>query len=230
MNNGKLYLLPCEIATESHYTFPYLNIVNDLDGMVCEDLRTTRRYLRSVGFKGDFDTWEMYELTGKSTHKEIVEIIGKIEQRNFGVMSEAGCPGIADPGAKLVHLAHQRKVQVVPLSGPSSIVLALMASGLNGQQFTFHGYLPIKEPQKSKTLKSIELTAQKTRYTQIFMETPYRNNQLLQQLLKKLNDETKLCVACDISGTNEFIQMQKIKDWKLEQVDLHKKPCIFILQ
>ena len=229
MKNGKLYLIPCEISENSHFNFPYLEILNDLDGFICENLRTGRRYLRKIGFKSDFNQLIMLELTGRSTTKETIEILGQTMGKTIGLLSEAGCPGIADPGAPLIKLGHENNIQVIPLIGPSSIFLALMASGLNGQQFTFHGYLPIKEPDKTKKIKWLESQASSSGYSQIFMETPYRNNQLLTQLTKTLKSETLLCIACEITSQREFIKTQSVQKWKSTRVDLHKKPCIFIV-
>ncbi len=154
---------------------------------------------------------------------------GLLEGRDAGLMSEAGCPGIADPGADIVAHAHRIGIKVVPLVGPSSIILALMASGFNGQSFTFHGYLPIDSPSRIRKLKELEQQAQHLKQTQIFIETPYRNNQLLADLKKTLQPQTHLCVACNLTAGDELIISQTAGQWKNRNVDLHKKPAIFLL-
>ena len=151
--------------------------------------------------------------------------------KNAGILSEAGCPGIADPGSILVKMAHSKGIRVEPLVGPSSILLALMASGFNGQQFAFHGYLPIDQKDRSRKIKELERESSERNQTQIFMEAPHRNNELLQAILKEGNSETKLCIACDITLETEFIQTKSLGDWKAinSLPDLHKRPCIFII-
>ncbi len=154
---------------------------------------------------------------------------GLLEGRDAGLMSEAGCPGIADPGADIVAHAHRFGVKVVPLVGPSSIILALMASGFNGQSFTFHGYLPIDSPSRIRRLKELEQQAQRLKQTQIFIETPFRNNQLLDDLLKTLQPRTRLCMACNLTASDELIISEPIGQWKNRRIDLHKKPSIFLI-
>ena len=148
----------------------------------------------------------------------------------MGVMSEAGCPGVADPGAVIVKLAHEKGIQVVPLVGPSSILLALMASGMNGQSFAFTGYLPIDKNEKKSALRSLEKLSQEKNQAQLFMETPYRNNKFLEDILTTLHPQTNLCIACDITLPTEFIKTKTVNDWKKQKVDLHNRPCIFIIQ
>jgi len=149
--------------------------------------------------------------------------------KDVGLMSEAGCPGVADPGADIVYEAHKRGIKVVPLVGPSSILLALMASGFNGQSFTFNGYLPIDKVERIKRIKELELLAQQKKQTQIFIETPFRNNHLYEDILKNTAAQTLLCVACNITGEEEFIKTMTVGQWRQERIDLHKKPCIFLL-
>jgi 16S rRNA (cytidine1402-2'-O)-methyltransferase len=151
------------------------------------------------------------------------------ENKNIGIISEAGCPGVADPGQALVDIAHQMNVEVKPLAGPSSILLALMASGMNGQQFHFHGYLPIDNQQRIKAIKELEAGSARKKCTQIFIETPYRNNQLIEALLKHCNPSTKLCMGVDLTGKNEWIKTKKISDWQKNKPDIHKRPAIFLL-
>jgi len=149
--------------------------------------------------------------------------------KDVGLMSEAGCPGIADPGAEIVSEAHKRGIKVVPLVGPSSLLLALMASGFNGQSFTFHGYLPIDKVERGKKIKELEQLAEKNKQTQLFIETPFRNNHLYEDILKNTAAQTLLCVACNITGEDEFIKTMSIGQWRQERIDLHKKPTIFLL-
>jgi 16S rRNA (cytidine1402-2'-O)-methyltransferase len=144
-------------------------------------------------------------------------------------MSEAGCPGVADPGADVVFQAHRRGIRVIPLVGPSSILLGLMASGFNGQNFSFKGYLPIDKGARTKAIKDLENQSARERSTQIFIETPFRNNQMLSELLKSCKPQTKLCVACNVTGEDEYIKTKTIADWKNTTIDLHKKPCIFLI-
>ena len=147
----------------------------------------------------------------------------------MGLMSEAGCPGVADPGAVIVKLAHEKGIQVIPLVGPSSILLAMMASGMNGQSFTFHGYLPIEKDEKKASFKTLERVSFEKNQSQIFIETPYRNNKLLEDLVQTLHPETHLCIATDITLPTEYIKTKKIAAWKKETIDLHKRPTIFII-
>lgn len=149
--------------------------------------------------------------------------------KDVGLMSEAGCPGVADPGAEVVSEAHKRGIQVVPLVGPNSLLLALMASGFNGQSFTFHGYLPIDKVERVKSIKELERIAEKNKQTQMFIETPFRNNHLFDDIVKNTAAQTLLCVACNITGEDEFIKTQSIGQWKQEKIDLHKKPTIFLI-
>lgn len=148
---------------------------------------------------------------------------------NVGLMSEAGCPGVADPGAVIVKIAHERGIQVVPLVGPSSILLALMASGMNGQSFAFNGYLPIDKSEKKSALKNLEKLSHDKNQSQLFIETPYRNNKLLEDLLQTLQNNTLLCIACDITLPTEYIKTLRVADWKKTKIDLHNRPCIFII-
>lgn len=149
--------------------------------------------------------------------------------KDVGLMSEAGCPGVADPGAEIVSEAHKRGIKVVPLVGPNSLLLALMASGFNGQSFTFHGYLPIDKVERVKKIKELEKTAEKEKQTQLFIETPFRNNHLFEDIIKNTAAQTMLCVASNITGEDEFIRSQSIGQWRAEKIDLHKKPTIFLI-
>ncbi len=165
--------------------------------------------------------------TDFAEHNEFIQPL--LRGENIGLMSESGCPGVADPGAVIVKLAHEKGIQVVPLVGPSSILLALMASGMNGQSFAFNGYLPIDKNDKKQALKNFERLSQDKNQSQLFIETPYRNNKLMEDLLQILQPSTLLCVACDITLPTEFIKTKTVNQWKKEKADLHNRPCIFII-
>lgn len=231
MKDKTLYLIPTTLGGNTNTIPNYVQaICADLDSFIVENLRSARRYLRSIGFKKDFDTEvQFYELSKKN--KDELEPLYHflLENNKVGLLSEAGNPCIADPGATAVELAHQLSIQVKPLVGPSSILMALIASGFNGQQFTFNGYLPISQPERNKALKNLENQSRKTAYTQIFMETPYRNEKMFESILKNCNKNTKLCVALDISLDTEWIQTHRIENWQKNKPNLHKRPAIFLL-
>ncbi len=194
-----------------------------------EDLRTGRRFIKSLHPSLVMETIQFAEIDKHSgPDKQLFEQWLKAGH-SVGIMSDAGCPGIADPGAELVAIAHRMNVQVVPLTGPSSILLALMASGLNGQSFAFTGYLPVKEPQRSKRIKELEAHSAKENQTQAFIETPYRNNQLLADLLKNCNPRTRICIALNITAENQYIKTQTAADWKKNTPTLEKQPAIFLI-
>jgi 16S rRNA (cytidine1402-2'-O)-methyltransferase len=207
-----------------------LNIMNELDHFIVEDLRTARRYLRKAGYKIPFDDVHFFILNEHSSEKDLDEMMEVlINGQSMGMMSEAGAPGIADPGREIVALAHRNGIRVIPLAGPSSILMGLMASGLNGQSFTFHGYLPVKNPDRSKRIRQLERTALETGVTQIFMETPYRNMSLLEDLLKLCGDDTMLGIAADISLTDEFIRTRSVLEWRRSPPSIQKRPAVFLL-
>jgi 16S rRNA (cytidine1402-2'-O)-methyltransferase len=233
MKKGILYLIPVFLSeTDPSEVFPdeNLRIISGLDNFIVEDLRTARRTLRKIGYEKNFDQVTFYLLNEHTDISEIYSFLDKTKQgEDIGLMSEAGIPCVADPGFEIVNLAHQDSLRVKPLIGPSSIVLALMASGFNGQQFVFHGYLPIDKPNRKNAILKLESTALNTNQTQIFIETPYRNNKLFTDLLSYCKAETKLCVARDITGLTEFIKTKTIGKWKNEKVDLHKVPAVFLI-
>lgn len=173
-----------------------------------------------------------FEELNKDTPKEQMEKLAQplLMGHDMGIISESGIPGVADPGAKMVAYAHKKNIQVVPLSGPSSLILALAASGLNGQKFAFKGYLPIEKDQREKAIKTLEKISSQHKETQLFIETPYRNNQLLESLLATCRDDTLLCVAKDVTGNQEDIRTLPVRQWKKETIDLHKVPTVFLLQ
>jgi len=228
-----LFLIPTTLG-ENWNTIPQdvKDIASNLDVFIVENLRSARRHLRKLGNKKEFDTEvSFYEL---DKHKPNIEDLfnfineHKNNNKNIGLLSEAGNPCIADPGASPVELAHQLGLVVKPLVGPSSILMALIASGFNGQQFTFNGYLPIDNGEKRAALKKLESIVRKNNYTQIFMETPYRNEKLIAEMIKCLHPETKLCIAAEIGEETEFIETRLIKNWK-NRPNFHKKPAVFVL-
>ncbi|HEY9008398.1 MAG TPA: SAM-dependent methyltransferase [Ohtaekwangia sp.] len=232
MTKGKLYLIPNIIADNTQSVVIPPHIIQALPGIkhfLAEDIRTARRYLSSLKI---FESIEplAFEVLNKDTKAEALKKFFEpaFDGHNIGVLSESGCPGVADPGALAVKYAHEHDVQVVPLVGPSSILLALMASGMNGQRFAFHGYLPIDGKDAGAIVKALEKESRAKNQTQIFIETPYRNNSLMTVLLKNLQDDTQLCVALDITGKNEMIKSFSIKRWRTTQLSFPKSPAIFL--
>ncbi len=230
---AELFLVP-NILSEGEWqnvlparVFP---ILSQTRHFIVENIRTARRFLKQVNREINIDELVFFELNKYTPPVELPFFLKPLEQgENVAVISEAGCPGIADPGAEIVKLAHQKGYKVIPLVGPSSIVLALMASGLNGQQFAFNGYLPVKAGERPKAISSLEKVAQKTGQTQIFIETPYRNNQMIDDLLKTCSPSTLLCIAANLTGEKEFIATKTISQWKGKTPDLHKQPAIFLI-
>lgn len=226
-----VYLIPSFIDEEAVDTIPpYItDAVKDCQVFFVENERTARRYLKKIWKEIVIDNYEWFVI-----HKAEKEVQGLFKQKinegkNIGIISEAGCPGIADPGQLLVSVALQMNAQVKPLVGPSSILLALMASGMNGQRFQFVGYLPINEHERAKAIKELESESQKKNCTQVFIETPYRNNQLIESLLKNCNPISRLCIAANLTGNKEWIRTWSIQEWKKYKPDLHKQPVIFCL-
>jgi 16S rRNA (cytidine1402-2'-O)-methyltransferase len=226
-----LFLIPTILApdTQEKVLPPQIKaVVSELDIFFVEELRTARRFISSLKLNKVIDEITFYELNKDTPHDQTLAQLKKLKT-DAGIISEAGCPGVADPGAVAVGFAHQLGHTVVPLVGPSSILMALMASGFNGQSFTFNGYLPIDKQLRIKSLKDLEQIAKKKKQTQIFMETPFRNNQLLEDVLQNLNSETLLCIACNVTADDEFIKTLRVKDWQKSKPYLHKKPTIFLL-
>jgi 16S rRNA (cytidine1402-2'-O)-methyltransferase len=230
---GKLYLIPTTMGEcDPMDVFPQTikRSIELLDQYIVENDKTARKSIKLVCPEKKQADLTLYVLNKHTETKEHLEFIKPLlEGHNMGLMSEAGCPGVADPGAVIVKLAHEKGIQVVPLVGPSSILLAMMASGMNGQSFTFHGYLPIEKDEKKSSLKTLERISFEKNQSQIFIETPYRNNKLLEDLIQILHPETHLCIATDITLPTEYIKTKKIAAWKKETVDLHKRPTIFII-
>ncbi|MCF8379998.1 MAG: SAM-dependent methyltransferase [Bacteroidales bacterium] len=230
---GKLYLIPNTLGDSSiQMVIPteVLEIIKSIDVFIVENIRNARRYLIKCGYSSPIDDIVFFELNKHTKKHEIGTYLDSCRKgKDVGLISEAGVPGVADPGAAITSIAHEKSIRVIPLTGPSSILLSLMASGLNGQNFIFHGYLPVKPTEKINRIKEIETKVFQSNQTQIFIETPYRNGSMLDSLLKACKPYTKLCVACDISLENEFIRTMSIEDWKKQKVDFHKRPCIFLL-
>ena len=204
------------------------NTIGELDVFFVENVRTSRRFISSLRLGKVIDELTFIELN-KDTPASVIGAELKKLSRNAGVISEAGSPGVADPGAVAVDIAHQLGIKVVPLVGPSSILLALMGSGMSGQSFTFHGYLPIDKAQRKKAISMLERDAHGKQQTQLFMETPFRNNQLMETILETCLPDTLLCIACNVTAEDEFIKTMPVKKWKSQVPDLHKKPTIFLI-
>lgn len=229
-----LYLAPALLVEDTvHNVLPdnVIEIIKSLDQFVVEDLRTARRFLSKIGHPKRIEDLQFRELNEHTSKSDIDLLKSFIKNSDTGVLSEAGAPGIADPGAEIVKLAHENNIRVVPLVGPSSILLALMASGLNGQSFAFAGYLPVKRQERQERIRALERRSATENQTQIFIETPYRNMQLLEDILMCCRLSTNLTIAADITGKNEFIRTQSIKKWKSNKLpELHKIPAVFLLQ
>lgn len=227
-----IYLVPCMLADDVLETIPayVLDAVKKCQVIFAENERTARRFLKAMDKSIVIDDFEWFAIH-KAEEEQLKHFRQKIkEQKNIAIISEAGCPGVADPGQVLVAAAQEMKCTIKPLVGPSSILLALMASGMNGQQFEFIGYLPIDNAARIKKLKELEISSAKNNSTKIFIETPYRNNQLLESILQNCNGNTRLCVASNITALNEQIITMRISEWKTKKPELHKQPVIFLLQ
>ena len=226
-----LHIIPTPLAAEAIHTIPqYLfPIIKGIRIWFVEELKTARRFLKAVDKNFDIDACTFYIINEHD--QQDIEFARKYFSENIsiGLLSEAGCPAVADPGSRLVALAQEMDVQVVPHVGPNSLLLALMASGFNGQKFTFNGYLPIKNPERNKAIKKLESDCLQNNCTQIFIETPYRNNQIVEEILNTCNGNLKLCIALNITDKNEWIKTKTINDWKKDKKDLHKQPAVFLL-
>lgn len=235
---GKLYLIPITLSNPGETSVVPEDVlpqtikrtINFIDYYIVENEKTARKFIKSIHpekKQPDLKISVLNKHTEIAEHNEFIQPL--LRGENIGLMSESGCPGVADPGAVIVKLAHEKGIQVVPLVGPSSILLALMASGMNGQSFAFNGYLPIDKNDKKQALKSFERLSQEKNQSQLFIETPYRNNKLMEDLLQILQPNTYLCVACDITLPTEYIKTKTVNQWKKEKADLHNRPCIFII-
>lgn len=236
MNKGTLYLIPCPISDETApwEVLPSANraVMDSLDYFIVENTRTARRFLSKAGVSRPIDSLEFRELNEHTVAGAAVEELIKplLEGRSAGVISEAGVPCVADPGAWVVEAAHRKGIRVVPLVGPSSILLAVMASGLNGQSFAFNGYLPVKPAERQKAIRHFERRAIQERQSQLFIEAPYRNQKLFTELLQTLQSETRLTVAMELTAPNEWIRTMRVAEWrKAAQPDLQRHPAIYII-
>lgn len=231
---GNLYLIPCTLGdTPPLEVLPLLvkKAVEHINHYVVEHEKNARRFIKSIDSKKSQGDLIFQEINKFTNPDEIPQMLDPCFQGfDVGVISDAGCPGIADPGAAVVQEAHKRGIRVVPLVGPSSILMAMMASGFNGQNFAFNGYLPIDKGERKTTIKRLEKLSLEYDQSQSFIETPYRNNQLLESLCSTLNPQTMICVACDITLPSEYIKTASAGDWKKIKVDLHKRPTLFIIQ
>jgi len=230
-NTATVYLVPSVLHETAVQTIPpyIIDAVKNCTVIFAENERTARRFLKSICREIVIDNYEWFTI-----HKTEDEMLATFRQKikegkNIAIISEAGCPGIADPGQVLIAAAQEMDATIKPLVGPSSILLALMASGMNGQQFEFVGYLPIDTMERNKAITALELASQKKNSTQVFIETPYRNNQLMETLLKTCKPSTRLCIASELTSENEYLKTKTISNWKKEKTDLHKKPVIFLL-
>jgi 16S rRNA (cytidine1402-2'-O)-methyltransferase len=230
---GKLYLIPTPLAEntiEAMLTPVMRQILMELDYFLVENIRTARRFVSSLKLGISIESLGFHVLDKNSTQKEVELLCAPLQAgKSIGIMSEAGCPGIADPGNLAVKYAHNHEIEVIPLAGPSSIFMALMASGFNGQSFAFHGYLPIDKTKRQQKIRELEQEVYQKEQTQIFMETPYRNEQLFQDILQCCRPFTRLCVGRDVSGGQQMISTKSIKDWKKSKLELHKIPTVFLL-
>jgi len=231
---GKLYLIPNRLGDLPPLEVLPLSIrkiINEIDHYIVENEKVARHFIKKIVPSKSQPSLEFKLLNKFTSDLEIPNFLDACEQGiNMGLLSDAGCPGVADPGAQVVSLAHQKDIKVVPLVGPSSILLALMSSGLNGQNFTFHGYLPIDNQERKQFVKKIEKSSIDQEQAQIFIETPYRNNKLLISLTSVLHSATRICVAVDLTLSTEYIKTQTAAEWKKTSIDLHKRPAIFIIQ
>lgn len=233
MQRGTLFLIPvplAENATHKSYTPFLLDTINAIKSYIVENEKTARKFLKEAGLKTPQSELLIHDYGKHKRGNSLVPFFKELMLgENVGLMSEAGCPGVADPGADIVAEAHKRGIKVVPLVGPNSMIQAIMSSGFSGQSFAFHGYLPIDKAERTKKIKELENLSQKYRQTQLFMETPFRNNHLFEDVLKSCSPNTQLCVASNINGEDEYIKTLPIALWRKEKIDLHKKPTVFLI-
>jgi len=230
---GKLYLIPTTLGdSEPMDVLPQTvkRAIGLIDNYIVENEKTARKFIKGIApekVQATLNITLLNKHTEVSEHNKMIQPC--VEGKNIGLMSEAGCPGVADPGAVIVKLAHEKGIQVVPLVGPSSILMAMMASGMNGQNFAFVGYLPIEKGDRKSAIKNLEKLSSDKNQTQIFIETPYRNNKMLEDLLQALHPTTHLCVAADITLPTEYIKTMRVGEWKKTKIDLHNRPTIFVV-
>lgn len=232
--SGKLYLIPTTLGASNPFeVLPYSikKIIEKVDHYIVENEKTARKSIKDVVPSKKQPLLQLYLLNKFTESTALPSYLDACKEgKDVGLLSEAGCPGVADPGAEIVKIAHDMGIQVVPLVGPSSILLAIMGSGMNGQSFTFHGYLPIEKKERKQELKTLERISLERNQAQLFIETPYRNNKLVEDMLQVLHPSTRMCVACDLTLSTEFIITKTIADWQKTKIDLHKRPTMFIIQ
>jgi 16S rRNA (cytidine1402-2'-O)-methyltransferase len=234
MSKGILYMIPTTLG-ESDVTkvlpLAVKETIHQLDEFIVENSKVARGFLKLMKIPTPQNELKLHELNKHTDIQELHSFLKSCRDgKNIGLISDAGCPGIADPGAEIANLAHKEDIKIIPLVGPSSILLSLMASGMNGQSFAFTGYLPIDKSDVKKKLKELERISRTQNQTQLFIETPYRNNKLMEHIFQNLQSSTKLCIACDISLKSEFIKTKTIAEWKKSaKPELHKRPCIFLI-
>jgi len=230
---GHLYLIPTTLGDNAPLEVLPMSVkkvIEDVNTYIVENEKTARRFIKKISSGKSQAALQMFHLNKFTDALELPEFLDPcLKGTSVGLLSEAGCPGVADPGADIVKLAHQKNIKVVPLVGPSSILMAMMSSGMNGQSFAFNGYLPIDKAERKKEIKRLERLSFEHNQSQIFIETPYRNNKMIEDLSHILENNTDVCVACDITLPTEFIKTQTANDWKKNIVGFHKRPTIFII-
>ena len=231
---GDLYLIPCpmgDVPPLAVLPISVKNSIEKIDYYIVEHEKNARRFIKDIVPEKQQSSLKFQEINKFTIEEEIPAMLNPcLEGFDVGIISDAGCPGIADPGARAVHYAHEKGIKIIPMVGPSSILLAMMASGFNGQNFAFNGYLPIDKGERKIELKRLEKLSKDYDQSQLFIETPYRNNQMLQSLIENLGAQTRICVACDITLPSEYIKTAPVELWKKIKVDLHKRPTLFIIQ
>ncbi|NOY46918.1 MAG: SAM-dependent methyltransferase [Chlorobi bacterium] len=231
---GKLYLIPTRLGDNAPLEVLPISIkkiIETVDDYIVENEKTARRFIKKISSNKSQESLNIHIINKYTEVSELPSYLNPcLNGSPVGLLSEAGCPGVADPGAEIVKIAHEKDIQVVPLVGPSSILLALMSSGMNGQNFAFNGYLPIDKSERKSALKKLERISFEHNQSQLFIETPYRNNKMLEEICMSLHNNTRVCIACDITLPTEYIKTQTVKDWKHTNIDLHKRPSIFIIQ
>jgi 16S rRNA (cytidine1402-2'-O)-methyltransferase len=232
-NSGKLYLIPTTLGDNEPLEVLPLSVrqvIEKTTYFIVENEKSARRFIKKITPRKSQPSLIIYKLDKYTSEIETQHYLDAcIKGKNVGLLSEAGVPAVADPGAIIVKMAHQKNIRVVPLVGPSSIIMALMSSGMNGQNFAFNGYLPIEKTERKKKIKQLEKLSFEKNQSQLFIETPYRNEKMIADLLQSLSDDTNLCIAADITLSTEYIKTLTVKDWKNTKPDLHKKPAIFII-
>jgi 16S rRNA (cytidine1402-2'-O)-methyltransferase len=233
LEKGKLYLIPTTLGDNAPLEVLPITVkkaIEDIDHFIVETEKAARKFIKAIYPGKSQPKLTIYHLNKYTNPEELLHYLDVCDEGiSVGLLSDAGCPAIADPGAEIVKLAHEKNIEVIPLVGPSSILLSMMASGMNGQGFTFNGYLPIDKQDRKQKIKQLEKLSKELNISQSFIETPYRNNQLLEELLKTLYADTRLCVACDITLKTQYIKTKTIAEWHKTKVDLHKRPTIFII-